>query len=392
MKVNLTPAFIASAQCPPGRDRIIYWDEQLERFGFQVTTKGARSYVVQYFLHGSSSRMAINAVLTLTQARREARRLLGLVAVGRDPLEERRAARKVRENALRAVAETYFSTGMRGLRTAGARRAVFERTIFPRLGNRPIKDIRRAEVVRLLDEIERDRGPCAADETLKAIGSLFSWYSVRDDTFKSPLVRGMRRTSTKDRARQRVLSDQELRRVWEAADKAGAFGRMIQLLLLTGGRRNEVRCMRWSEIEGTDWTIPAARYKTKLDHLIPLSGAAQRVLAGIPRIAGGDFVFSSDGRRAIGGAGRRKADFDRLCGVANWTLHDLRRTARSLMSRAGVPADHAERALGHALPGIRGTYDRHSFYPEKQRAFEALASLIERIVNPQDNVVPMKSA
>src|SRR5947209_12603841 len=84
-----------------------------------------------------------------------------------------------------------------------------------------------------------------------------------------------------------------------------------------------------------------------------------------------------------------KLSFDRACGVNGWTIHDLRRTARSLMSRAGVNSDHAERCLGHVIGGVRGTYDRHEYYTEKQLAFEKLASQIERVVSPQQNVVPM---
>ena len=100
-------------------------------------------------------------------------------------------------------------------------------------------------------------------------------------------------------------------------------------------------------------------------------------------------MFTSRGRVALSGLSGRKAEFDRLCGVSGWTLHDLRRTARSLMSRAGVNSDHAERCLGHVIGGVRGTYDRHEYYEEKRHAFEALAAQIERILNPIENVVPM---
>jgi integrase len=94
----------------------------------------------------------------------------------------------------------------------------------------------------------------------------------------------------------------------------------------------------------------------------------------------------------LGGFSKFKAAFDKACGVTGWTLHDLRRTARSLMSRAGIDADHAERALGHVIPGVRGVYDRHEFRDEKRRAFEALAAQIERIINPQPNVVALRGS
>ena len=116
-----------------------------------------------------------------------------------------------------------------------------------------------------------------------------------------------------------------------------------------------------------------------------------RILDKTPKI-GGTFVFTKDGRRPIAGFSKGKAAFDAQCGIKDWTLHDLRRTARSLMSRAGVPSDHAERCLGHVMSGMRGVYDRHQYEREKLHAFEALASLIESIVNPKPNVTPLRGA
>jgi integrase len=149
--------------------------------------------------------------------------------------------------------------------------------------------------------------------------------------------------------------------------------------------------MRWSEVESREWVIPAARYKTKLDHVIPLSKMAQAIIAAIIEGHGEDeFVFSANGRQAIGGLGRHKRAIDEASGVSGWVIHDLRRTARSLLSRAGVPTDHAERCLGHVIGGVRGVYDRHEYYDEKAIAFEALAAQVQRIIDPQPNVVEMK--
>jgi integrase len=150
----------------------------------------------------------------------------------------------------------------------------------------------------------------------------------------------------------------------------------------------EATAMTWGELEGDHWSIPAARYKTKRDHGVPLSRAAATLLKQMPRI--GQFVFTTNGRTPIGGISIRKAELDKTCGVTGWTLHDLRRTARSLMSRAGVPADHAERALGHVISGVRGTYDRHEFHAEKKQAFEALATQIQLILHPKANVTMLR--
>src|SRR5262249_40462793 len=188
-------------------------------------------------------------------------------------------------------------------------------------------------------------------------------------------------------ARSRILNDDELRAIWKATADYPVYGALLRFISLTATRRNEAGQMRWTELQGQTWIIPAARYKTNLDHVIPLSALA---LSMLPERTG-EFVFSKNGRQAIGGYGRHKQAIDEASGVSEWVVHDLRRTARSLLSRAGVSSDHAERCLGHVIGGVRGVYDRHEYHEEKRRAFEALASQIERIVEPKKaKVVPIR--
>jgi integrase len=263
--------------------------------------------------------------------------------------------------------------------------------IYPLLGGRPIGEIKRGEIVKLLDKVEIERGGRMADEVLSTLRIVFTWHAVRDESFRSPLVRGMTRTKPKERMRSRTLSDDELRRVWIACDGMGAFGAFVQFMVLTCTRRNEAARMTWDEITGGDWLIAEHRYKSKRPHLIPLSKAAQALLAQLPEIAGCPYVFTNDGRRAVNNFGLAKAKLDRESGVTGWRLHDLRRVCRSLLSRIGVPNDIAEMCLGHALPVLRKTYDMHDHYREKQHAFEALATQIAHVVNPPEgNVVTMR--
>jgi integrase len=128
--------------------------------------------------------------------------------------------------------------------------------------------------------------------------------------------------------------------------------------------------------------------------MVPLSKAAAELLDGLPVIGAKETgpVFTCDGKRPLAAFDQCKKAFDKKCGFSDWTIHDLRRTARSLMSRAGVPSDHAERAIGHVIGGIRGVYDRYAYRAEKLHALEALAGLIDVIVNPPaNNVIPMRT-
>ncbi len=262
--------------------------------------------------------------------------------------------------------------------------------MFPKLGARSIAGIQRSELVKLLDKVEDERGPVMADRVLATVRRIMTWHASRDDHFRSPIVRGMARTKPGELARERILSDDEIRALWAAALPAGApFGSLVRFLLLTATRRNEAADMTRDELDGDLWLIPAARMKGKRDHLVPLSKMALAVLAEVPMI-GKTFVFTTNGTDPISGFSKWKAALDVASGVTGWTLHDLRRTARSLMSRAGVAPDIAERCLGHVIGGVRGVYDRHEFRAEKARAFEMLAAQIEHILRPTSKVVPLR--
>jgi integrase len=231
-----------------------------------------------------------------------------------------------------------------------------------------------------------------------------NWHAVRSDDFRPPIVKGMARVRASERARERTLADAELRVIWKTAMKLeGPFPAFLRFLLLTGARRSEASEMTWEEVRDGDWLLPAGRNKTKRDLMRPLSRAAEAVLAEQPKIC--HFVFTSDGRSPISGYTKYKAMFDaavlaelrkanpKAKPLEHWTQHDLRRTARSLMSRVGISVDHAERCLGHVIGGVRGVYDRHEFYDEKKRAYEALAAEIDRIVNPPaGNVIAFQKA
>ena len=373
MRAKLTPAFVAKATAAPGVDRTIYWDQALPGFGVMVTAKGHRSYVVQYRAAGRSRRMHLKTGLTLTAARKEAKAMLGAVAKGGDPLGERREAERAESDTLKAVVEDYLAREGGRLRSINERKAALERLVLPKLGARQIGDITRTDVIRLLDRIVDENGAPMADQVLAYLRRVMTWHASRSDTFRSPIVRGMARTRPSQRRRQRILSDDELKAVWRAAEASqSAFGYLVIFLLLTATRRTEAAAMRRNEVIGDDWVIPQERYKTGLELVIPLSPAARDVLAAAPKIGKSGLVFTTDGAHPISGFSKFKRAFDDKVlaelrkqdpepTLPRWTLHDLRRTARSLMSRAGVASDHAERCLGHVIGGVRCTYDRHAY-------------------------------
>jgi len=296
------------------------------------------------------------------------------------------------------VAEQWFRRHVEedGLRSKHNLRAHLDKYIYPAWANRDFLEIRRSEVNTLLDTIADDYGRSQADAVLATIRNIMNWYQTRHENFTSPIVKGMKRDPRKgsERARKRVLNDNEIRAVWEAASQNGTLGPLIKLLLLTAQRRDKVAKMQWNDLDLTTgvWTIRTEKGEKGNAGSLKLPDRALAILGKQPRIAGNPHVFAGRGKVAFNSYSQRKAEFESLLPeMPRWTLHDLRRTARSLLSRAGVRPDISERVLGHVIPGVEGVYDRHQYDAEKTDALGKLAALIDSIVNPPEgNVVALR--
>ena len=388
-------------------------DTEVKGFVARRLPSGVATYGLRYRVAGKQRWLALglHGRVTPDQARRLAKKRVGEVADDRDPAGEREEVRTKANEAsastIGALLDTFLDRYVRNnLRGAGEVERIFNKYVRPRIGSRSIYEIRRRDIVGMLDAIEDEHGPGTADHVLAHLRAAFNWQTARDDDFNSPIVRGMARTKPKERARKRVLDDQEISDLWKALDTADApscFPAFVRALLLTAQRRDEVSCLDWSEITGDVWTIPADRHKTGAeagDKVVPLTPTALDLLDKRQKKG---FVFSTTkGEKPFSGFSKAKRALDEAIAelrnnekrkpMPPWVLHDLRRTARSLMSRAGVSPDIAERVLGHVIPGVRGVYDRHSFLAEKRDALERLARLVAQILDPPgSNVVPLRA-
>lgn len=383
-------------------------------FGVRVTAGGAKAFVLNYRLRGREFRYTIGQFpdWSALRAVREARDLRQRIDRGENPLDARAPpapvqAPKTVGDVIDDFLKRYVRSPAAPLRSVKEYERALLKQVAPLLGAIPIYELRRSQIAEMLDRVEDERGPVQVDRTLAYFRKCLNWYAMRDDRFVPPIVPGMARTKPKERARDRTLSDDEIRAIWPHL--AGMFGAFVKVLLLTGQRRNEVARMTWGEIdEDSVWTIPAERYKTKRPHAVPLSEAALAVIDVQPKVKGCDFVFATRARSgkgrggepswsAFSGYSKTKPALDKTitaanaAPLANWTLHDLRRTAKTLMVRAGVRPDISERVLGHVISGVEGVYDRHSYLDEKRDALEKMAAIIERILNPTPaDVVALK--
>jgi integrase len=365
-----------------------------------VQPSGKKSFAVRYRnASGNPRKLTLTRGVTLRAARKAAADALYEVEQGRDPAETKKEARatakKTKANTVQRLCESYLAREGDKLRTKAARERELKRLVYPAIGSTPLNKLRRSDIVEMLDDIEDKCGTKNADLILAYVRRIFNWHAGRVDDFNSPIVPGMGRYDARANQGTRVLSDDEIRAIWKAtepdAEKPQPFHALVRFLLLTGARREEARALAWSEIDGSTWSLPAARNKTKLDLTRPLSKTAQAVLKDVPRIDGARLVFTYNGAIPIS-LTKPTELLKKVSGTNGWRLHDFRRTTRTLLSRAGVDADVAERCLGHTIQGTRSVYDKHNYQPEMASAYEALAALIDLIINPSANVVSLRAS
>lgn len=399
---TISEKIVAGLQAPETGNTLYYFSGAVLQgkrapggFAVRVTAAGTKSFVRFYRIAGKPhlktlgrwSESPKGGDLSVLRALIVAQEDAKAVRDGKDPRPER--TRRLEDGAKspgEAVADMLdkYVARMRkdgGLRSIEEIARIFDRLVKPAIGRMGLYECRRKHIADMLDAVADENGPVMADRTLSYTRKAFHWRAIVDEDLTPPFIKGMARTNSKERARSRTLNDDEIRAIWKAADETDdrAFGALVKFLLLTGARRSEAARMIWTEFDGANWTLPAARNKVKVDLVRPLSKMALALLEAQPQA--GPPVFSH-----VTGISWLKERLDKASGVTGWTLHDLRRTARSLMSRAGVNSDHAERCLGHVIGGVRGVYDRYEYHKEKKAAYETLASLIARILDPKANV------
>lgn len=388
-KLAFTDKSVAALE--PRDKRFAYPDPEQRGHYIRVTPNGQKSFVaVASNPYGKQIWATIGGtdVLKIEEAREKARAAIRRIRDGLPAFEEP----TTKPQTFKDVAEQWLKRHVqaKGLRSESELRRFLMQYIYPAWEHRPFLAIRRTDVATLLDHIEDTYGARAADHVLATVRGIANWYAARSDDYMSPVTRGMRRWNQTEQARNRVLSDEELTAVWKAAEANGTFGAFIRLALLTAQRRDKVAAMRWADVsvDGV-WTIPSeAREKGTAGELkLPL--LALDIIRKQPRLGENPHVLAGRGNAAINGFSKAKLAFDGKLppGIPPWTIHDLRRSARSLMSRAGVASEIAERVLGHTIPGVEGIYDRHEYFDEKADALARLAALIEGIVNPRGDVV-----
>jgi integrase len=370
------------------RKDTVYWDAGLPGFGVKVTPRSRKVFVVLYRIGGAGSRLRKYTIgpygrVTLQMARAEAQKVLAARLEGRDPATEKRESkRRMTADRVDDLIEVFIVQHVSKTRKAAEISRLLRREVVSRWGNRCVQAIGKRDIVELASEIAQRGTPMAANTLLKVIKTFLNWCVGRAVIDASP-AEGVPLPG-KEVARDRVLTNNELASVIRAARQiGGAYGGIVEMLALTGQRREEVAQMVGDEIDfnSRTWTLPGSRTKNGKPHIVHLSEACIKL---IKRASGlGSYVFSISGVKPFQNFTNAKRALDELSGVTGWRLHDLRRTCVSGMAGLGVPPHVADKILNHqsgTISGVAAVYQRHHFLAERKLALERWGQYIETLV------------
>jgi integrase len=396
--MKLTATTIKTLALPAGVRDKTFWDADLGGFGLRLRAGGAARYVVQYDVGGKSRRVTLGTttLLDVSVARAKAKDLLASVRLGGDPAAEKRAARAHAAETFGAMLPRYLDKQRSERRPRSflelERHLVkYARPLHPRA----VTSIDRRALSSLIASIEEKNGPSAAICAHGSLSGYFNWLA-REGVIEQNPVAFTNKPEARP-ARDRLITDAELRVIWTALDDSD-YGDIIKLLTYTSARRNEIGNLRWDEIDldAALIKIPATRMKNNRPHLIPLSEPALAILKRRPK-NGREFVFGAAASRGFQGWSRRRSDLDaNIAGKRpTWTLHDLRRLASTTMHyKLGIAPHIIESVLAHAghQSGIAGVYNVASYAAEKRRALERWADYVDAVVSGKrsGNVVKMR--
>lgn len=388
-RLKLTKSAIDALPTPA--NDIVYWDSGCPGFGVKITPKGRKVFIVLYRAGGAGSRLRKYTIgpygrVTLHQARAAALKIFAARSEGRDPAaEKQRERRRLVVDRVEDLVELFINEHVSKTRSAREISRLLRREVLPCWGTRSVHEISKRQVIELVSEVYGRGTPSAANKLLKTVKGFFGWCVGRAILDASP-ANGLM-APARERPRDRVLDDDELARIIRAAWQIhGAYGGVVELLALTGQRREEVAQLTWDEVDlpNRAWTLSAARTKNGKPHIVHLANEAIVVLNRSPNV--GEFVFSLSGTKPFQDFSAAKRELDKLSGVLSWRLHDLRRTCVSGMARLGVAPHVADKVLNHqsgTISGVAAVYQRHEFLSERQEALDRwgthVASLLKQL-------------
>jgi integrase len=362
-------------------ERQDFFDAVTRGLGMRVSKRGTKTWFVMRRIQGRLTRLKIGRYpeVGLGEARNEAIRLFGSVQKGF-------GLKKTRARNFEEAFELWMHDDQAGKRAAREIRRALKYDIISKLGGLPLDQIQREHISNILRDIQRRGASVHANRVLGYTKRLFRWCQEQRLILNSP-VADIRKPS-REKSRERVLTKTELQKVWEASEKLGyPFGPFIQLLILTGQRRSEVAGLEWAELDldAGIWTQPNTKTKNGRSHVVFLPKNAKHILQDVRNLGRTGSIFSTKEARPISGFSKAKLRLDKVSGVTEWTLHDLRRTFATYATEC-LDASPAviEKVLNHssgAVTGIARVYQRAQYLSQRRDLADQWADLVERWIS-----------
>jgi integrase len=378
-----------------GKTDLIVFDAELKGFGVRVRVsaggKVRRQWIVQWKRNSLSRRHLLGSadVLSAAQARDAARKVLARVSLGEDVQATRRERRAKDTHTLKATAAEYLAAKRADWaeRTAheNERYLIADARFFGPLHRMAIDTISLKDVASRLLIIQRECGNATATRARSALAALFTWCMRQGLCASNPTIGSER---PKMRPRERVLSVPELRKIWLACGDGSDHSKIVRLLVLLASRRGEVGGLRWSELdlEAPTWELPSSRSKSKRKHILPLLPLAAGIIRSVPRRVSNDCLFGSRNLRGFSSWSPCKQSLDQRCGVAGWTIHDVRRSTSTHMAEQLAVQPHVvEEILGHQSgSAVARVYNRSSYQAQIRQALAMWERFIGLITDDRD--------
>ena len=372
--MKLTQKTIAALELPAGKSEMIVFDEDLAGFGLRIRAGGKRTWIYQFKTGNQHRRMTLGSVTALSpqEVRETAGKLHAQVRLGRDPSAEKIKSRARAAETMAAALPSFLEYQRGRLKP----RSLVETERHLKKNARPLHSLQLAKIDRRtiagrVSAIANEKGGPTANRMRATLSKFFGW-AMQEGLLDSNPVIGT--NQQRERSRDRVLSDDELKRIWDALDGASAYSAIVRILMLTGARANEIGALHWREIIGDKIVLPGSRTKNGREHAIPITAAVRAILDERPRT--GDAVFGrSQGFRGWAWSKLRLDQRINATGskLEHWTHHDLRRTAATRMAELGTAPHVIEAILNHVSghkAGVAGIYNRASYEPQKRIALE----------------------
>jgi integrase len=407
-KRRLTEELCKRVKPTPGK-QVEYLDAGLPGLMLRVSYGGSKTFVCVHYVGQKTKTFKIGRYhpdgadefpdpesgaewprdLTLSGARDGARKFFAKPSAFLNP-----KSASLAKSSLKAVAEVYLKKHAANFRSKAELERCLKKYVYPVLGERPFTDVKRSEVIALRSDIADNHGPRMAETVFGMVRGVMRWFEAEgdDDDYVCPIKARKQKAAPKSR-RKRTLNVEEIKLVWAAAGKLGTYGALVRLLLLTAQRREKVSTMRWDDLDGDIWTIPSEDREKGNAGQLKLPPLAMAILKKVPKIDECSYVFAGRyGDRPMNSFSQGAEDIRKLlpATMPRWTLHDLRRTARTLMTDLRIDDRIAEQVLGHTIEGVEGVYNLSLYAEQKAEALARLAGHIQQLVEPTvGNVVAL---